>query len=96
MTIVYDTEVILARINPESEDIGIHREVMGQNRWYFDCESCNIGSKGYPLLSALIRAVNAHKLDRHDGYWLDLKRELGHNSNNGQGDSLFAPNQKGA
>jgi hypothetical protein len=96
MSIGYSTEVILARINPESEDIGIHREVMGQNRWYFDCESCNIGSRGYPLLSALLRAINAHKLDRHNGYWLDLTPDLRNNYNHEQGDSPLSSNQKGA
>lgn len=68
MSIAYSTEVILARINPEIEDIGIHREVMGQNRWYFDCESCNIGSKGYPLLSLLVWAINTHKSEHHERF----------------------------
>lgn len=96
MTIVYDTEVILARINPESEDIGIHREVMGQNRWYFDCESCNVGSRGYPLLSALVRAINDHKSKSHKPFGLDLTSNFRNTLDNGQRDSLFAPDQKGA
>ena len=94
MSIGYSTEVILARINPEIEDIGIHREVMGENRWFFDCESCNIGSKGYPLLSALVWAINDHKSKSHKPFGLDIKTVLCNDSNNGQEDSPLTPNNK--
>jgi hypothetical protein len=107
MTIVYDSESeplllfdnenLLARVNPDSENIGIFREVMGEDRWFFDCASCDVGSQGFTLLSATLVAINAHVADKKHVSWLDLRQEKCNNSSYEQGDSPLAPNPtKGA
>lgn len=62
------SEKVLVRINPESERIGILREVLGDD-WYYDCDDCNLGSTNYRKLSSLIHAINLHCLENHGGKW---------------------------
>lgn len=62
--LLFDNETLLVRVNPEGENFGILREMLG-DRWFFDCESCDVGSRGYLSLSELVKAINEHKLARH-------------------------------
>lgn len=94
MSVVYDTDVVLIRVNNESENIGIMREVMGQDRWFFDCESCNMGSGGFDYLSDLVRAINLHKTRLHSPYALDTRGIYWNSSNNRSRRNTSVSNRK--
>ena len=69
-------DIVLYRVNPAGERIGILRELMGEDRWFFDCDECDVGSCGYPLLSKLVGAITSHNALFHKGFGVALSPEI--------------------